>query len=102
MYLRGSSLSLIVGIDRICCGKSLGIFLPTAADRTPVKDLPPHNYVISHRSGEAEDSFIADFAVTMGGGQIKTGSASRSDRIAKYNRFLEIEAELGAAAQFGA
>lgn len=60
------------------------------------------NYVISHRSGETEDSFIADFAVAMGGGQIKTGSASRSDRISKYNRLLEIEAELGAAAQFGA
>ncbi|KNY31798.1 phosphopyruvate hydratase [Agrobacterium genomosp. 3 str. CIP 111-78] len=59
------------------------------------------NYVISHRSGETEDSFIADFAVAMGGGQIKTGSASRSDRIAKYNRLLEIEAELGGAARFG-
>lgn len=60
------------------------------------------NYVISHRSGETEDSFIADFAVAMGGGQIKTGSASRSDRISKYNRLLEIEAELGGAARFGA
>lgn len=60
------------------------------------------NYVISHRSGETEDSFIADFAVAMGGGQIKTGSASRSERIAKYNRLLEIEAELGNAARFGA
>ena len=56
--------------------------------------------VISHRSGETEDSFMADFAVAMGGGQIKTGSASRSERIAKYNRLLEIEAELGAAAEF--
>jgi enolase len=53
------------------------------------------NYIISHRSGETEDTFIADFAVAMGGAQIKTGSASRSDRIAKYNRLLEIEAELG-------
>ena len=58
-------------------------------------------YVISHRSGETEDSFMADFAVAMGGGQIKTGSASRSERIAKYNRLLEIEAELGRAAEFG-
>jgi enolase len=57
-------------------------------------------YVISHRSGETEDSFIADFAVAMGGGQIKTGSACRSERIAKYNRLLEIEAELGKAAVF--
>ncbi len=57
-------------------------------------------YVISHRSGETEDTFLADFAVAMGGGQIKTGSASRSERIAKYNRLLEIEAELGRAAIF--
>jgi len=58
-------------------------------------------YVISHRSGETEDAFMADFAVAMGGGQIKTGSACRSERIAKYNRLLEIEAELGKAAVFG-
>jgi len=57
-------------------------------------------YVISHRSGETEDTFMADFAVAMGGGQIKTGSACRSERIAKYNRLLEIEAELGDAAKF--
>jgi enolase len=57
-------------------------------------------YVISHRSGETEDAFMADFAVAMGGGQIKTGSACRSERIAKYNRLLEIEAELGPAAVF--
>ncbi len=58
-------------------------------------------FVISHRSGETEDSFMADFAVAMGGGQIKTGSMCRSERIAKYNRLLEIEAELGAVARFG-
>jgi enolase len=58
-------------------------------------------FVISHRSGETEDAFMADFAVAMGGGQIKTGSACRSERIAKYNRLLEIEAELGSAARFG-
>jgi enolase len=58
-------------------------------------------FVISHRSGETEDSFIADFAVAMGGGQLKTGSACRSERIAKYNRLLEIEDELGRAAVFG-
>jgi len=56
--------------------------------------------VISHRSGETEDAFIADFAVAMGTGQIKTGSASRTDRIAKYNQLLRIEEELGSAAQF--
>jgi enolase len=59
-------------------------------------------FVISHRSGETEDTFMADFAVAMGGGQIKTGSMCRSERIAKYNRLLEIEAELGDAASFGA
>ena len=58
-------------------------------------------YVISHRSGETEDPFMADFAVAMGGGQIKTGSVCRSERMAKYNRLLEIEAELGEAARFG-
>ena len=58
------------------------------------------NFVVSHRSGETEDPFMADFAVAMGGGQIKAGSASRSERIAKYNRLLEIEAELGTAARF--
>ena len=58
-------------------------------------------YVVSHRSGETEDAFLADFAVAMGGGQIKTGSACRSERIAKYNRLLEIEVELGKAAVFG-
>ncbi len=57
-------------------------------------------YVISHRSGETEDTFLADFAVAMDGGQIKTGSACRSERIAKYNRLLEIEAELGKKAVF--
>jgi enolase len=57
-------------------------------------------YVISHRSGETEDTFLADFAMAMGGGQIKTGSVCRSERIAKYNRLLEIEAELGKGAIF--
>ncbi|HYG97974.1 MAG TPA: phosphopyruvate hydratase [Terriglobales bacterium] len=56
--------------------------------------------VISHRSGETEDAFIADLAVATGAGQIKTGSASRTDRIAKYNQLLRIEEELGSAAQF--
>ncbi len=56
--------------------------------------------MISHRSGETEDAFIADLAVAVNAGQIKTGSASRSDRLAKYNRLLAIEAELGDAARF--
>jgi enolase len=56
--------------------------------------------VVSHRSGETEDPFIADLAVAIGAGQIKTGSASRTDRIAKYNQLLRIEEKLGEAAQF--
>ncbi len=56
--------------------------------------------IISHRSGESEDAFIADLAVATNAGQIKTGSASRSDRIAKYNQLLRIEDGLGSAAQF--
>ena len=57
-------------------------------------------YFISHRSGETEDTFLADFAVAMDGGQLKTGSASRSDRIAKYNRLLEIEMQLCGSALY--
>src|SRR5882757_4407705 len=56
--------------------------------------------IISHRSGESEDTFIADLAVATGAGQIKTGSASRTDRIAKYNQLLRIEEELGDSARF--
>jgi enolase len=56
--------------------------------------------IISHRSGETEDTFIADLAVATGVGQIKTGSASRTDRIAKYNQLLRIEEELGQAAEY--
>jgi enolase len=56
--------------------------------------------IVSHRSGETEDTFIADLAVATGAGQIKTGSASRTDRIAKYNQLLRIEEELGRSAKF--
>jgi enolase len=61
-----------------------------------------HGYtaVVSHRSGETEDAFIADFSVGLYTGQIKTGSASRTDRVAKYNQLLRIEEELGEAAEF--
>ncbi len=61
-----------------------------------------HNYgtIISHRSGETEDTFIADLAVATNAGQIKTGSASRTDRVAKYNQLLRIEEELGTKAKF--
>src|SRR3984893_1501092 len=59
-----------------------------------------YSSIVSHRSGETEDTFIADFVVAMGTGQIKTGSASRTDRVAKYNQLLRIEEELGPAAKF--
>jgi enolase len=56
--------------------------------------------IVSHRSGETEDAFIADLAVATNAGQIKTGSASRTDRIAKYNQLLRIEEELGSGAVY--
>ena len=59
-----------------------------------------YTYIVSHRSGETADTTIADLAVATGSGQIKTGSTCRSERIAKYNRLLEIEAELGDRAQY--
>jgi enolase len=59
-----------------------------------------YTHIISHRSGETEDSTIADIAVATNSGQIKTGSASRSDRTAKYNQLLRIEEELGKEARF--
>jgi enolase len=59
-----------------------------------------YSSIISHRSGETEDTFIADLAVATGAGQIKTGSASRSDRIAKYNQLLRIEEMLGSGARY--
>jgi enolase len=59
-----------------------------------------YNTIMSHRSGETEDTTIADLAVALSCGQIKTGSASRSDRMAKYNQLLRIEEELGATAYY--
>ena len=58
--------------------------------------------IISHRSGETEDVAIADIAVATNAGQIKTGSACRTDRVAKYNQLLRIEEELGSSARYGA
>ena len=56
--------------------------------------------IISHRSGETEDTFIADLAVAVGSGQIKTGAPCRSERVAKYNQLLRIEEDLGEGARF--
>ncbi len=74
--------------------------LTEAMDAIELAKSAGYRNVISHRSGETEDTFIADLAVAVNAGQIKTGSASRSDRVAKYNRLLAIEAELGAGARF--
>jgi enolase len=63
-------------------------------------DEAGYRSVISHRSGETEDTLIADLAVATGAGQIKTGSASRTDRVAKYNQLLRIEETLGARAVY--
>jgi enolase len=60
-----------------------------------------YSSIMSHRSGETEDTFIADLAVATDCGQIKTGSASRTDRIAKYNQLLRLEERLGDKARFG-
>jgi enolase len=57
--------------------------------------------LVSHRSGETEDSFIADLSVAMNAGQIKAGAPARSERVAKYNRLLRIEEELGSLAEYG-
>ncbi|MEX2542200.1 MAG: phosphopyruvate hydratase [Trueperaceae bacterium] len=74
--------------------------LTEAMDAIELAKAHGYRTMISHRSGETEDSFIADLAVAVNAGQIKTGSASRSDRLAKYNRLLMIENELGAAGRF--
>jgi enolase len=70
-------------------------------DAIEMADQAGYTTVISHRSGETEDTFIADLAVAVNAGQIKTGSMSRTDRVAKYNQLLRIEEELGEAAKYG-
>ncbi len=70
-------------------------------DAIEMADQAGYTTVISHRSGETADTFIADLAVAVNAGQIKTGSLSRTDRVAKYNQLIRIEEELGAAARYG-
>jgi enolase len=88
------------------CGNSILVKVNQIGTLTETLDAirMAHNagytVVISHRSGETEDTTIADLAVATNAGQIKTGSASRSDRIAKYNQLLRIEEELGTQAEF--
>jgi enolase len=74
--------------------------LTETLDAIRMAEKAGYTYIISHRSGETEDSTIADIAVATNSGQIKTGSASRSDRIAKYNQLLRIEEELGSEAVY--
>ena len=69
-------------------------------DAVAMADKAGYTSVISHRSGETEDTTIADLAVGTGAGQIKTGSASRTDRVAKYNQLLRIEEELGSRGKY--
>ena len=72
-----------------------------ALDAVEMAHRAGYRSVISHRSGETEDPFIADLAVATGAGQIKTGAPCRSDRTAKYNRLLRIEEELGSLSKYG-
>ena len=74
--------------------------LSETMDTIELAKVDGYTTVISHRSGETEDAFIADLAVASNAGQIKTGSASRTDRIAKYNQLLRIEEELKGEARF--
>jgi enolase len=90
---RGVANSILIKVNQI----------GTVSETLDAIDLARRNAytsVISHRSGETEDTFIADLAVATGAGQIKTGSASRTDRVAKYNQLLRIEEELGGTARF--
>ena len=102
----------VTNVERLSKGIKLGIAnsilikvnqigsLTETLDAMKMASDAGYTSVASHRSGETEDSFIADLAVATGCGQIKTGSASRTDRIAKYNQLLRIEQELGSGARF--
>jgi enolase len=88
---KGIANSILVKVNQIGS-------LTETLDAMRLAGSASYTTVISHRSGETEDSFIADLAVATNAGQIKTGSASRTDRLAKYNQLLRIEQELGDAA----
>jgi enolase len=90
---KGIANSILVKVNQIGS-------LTETLDAVEMAKKANYTAVISHRSGETEDTTIADIAVALNAGQIKTGSASRSDRIAKYNRLLRIEEELGSIAVF--
>jgi len=90
---RGVANSILVKVNQI------GTLTETLEAMKLASDAG-YTAMMSHRSGETEDTFIADLAVATGAGQIKTGSASRTDRIAKYNQLLRIEEDLGSAARY--
>jgi enolase len=90
---RGIANSILIKVNQIGT-------LTETLDAIATATAAGYSAVISHRSGETEDSFIADLAVATGTGQIKTGSLSRSDRVAKYNQLLRIEEALGEAARY--
>jgi enolase len=90
---RGIANSILVKVNQIGT-------LTETLDAMATASRAGYTCIASHRSGETEDAFIADLAVATNAGQIKTGSASRTDRIAKYNQLLRIEEELGASAKF--
>jgi len=90
---RGIANAILIKVNQI------GTITETL-DAIEMANRAGYRSIVSHRSGETEDSTIADLAVATNVGQIKTGSASRSDRIAKYNQLLRIEEELGDAAVF--
>ena len=90
---RGIANSILVKVNQIGT-------LTETLDAMAMAFKAGYTCISSHRSGETEDTFIADLAVATNAGQIKTGSASRTDRIAKYNQLLRIEEELGASAKF--
>jgi enolase len=90
---RGIANSILIKVNQI------GTLTETLASMRMAANAY-YTSMVSHRSGETEDAFIADLAVATAAGQIKTGSASRTDRICKYNQLLRIEEELGATAVY--
>jgi enolase len=89
----GTANSILIKVNQIGT-------LTETIEAVEMATLSGYTSVMSHRSGETEDTTIADLAVALNTGQIKTGSASRSDRVAKYNRLLRIEEELGSNARY--
>ena len=90
---RGVANSILIKVNQIGT-------LTETLDAVAMANRAGYTAIISHRSGETEDTTIADLAVALNAGQIKSGAPSRSDRVAKYNQLLRIEEELGRQAQY--